>query len=265
MPDLLTANNLLPLIAGTIFDRADFFHHFERTGSTNVTAMHAGAEGAPEGSLFIAEEQLAGKGRGGHAWHSEPDSGIYISALLRPRMPAADTLWFSLIAGLAAHHAISQVIGLSCDLRWPNDIMLGEKKLGGILTELSSEGASVRYLVVGVGLNVNQASFPAELAGLATSLCMETDREWPRAELLAALLKSFHAEYAALRKDLQGAARSIIARFEQHSTYARGARVHVPEEGGYSGITQGLNASGFLQVRAESGLKTVLSGGVRKI
>jgi BirA family transcriptional regulator, biotin operon repressor / biotin---[acetyl-CoA-carboxylase] ligase len=262
VPDLLTADNVRPLISGTIFTNV---HHFETIASTNSAAMQSGAQGAPEGSVFVSEEQTAGKGRGGHSWHSEPRTGIYVSVLLRPEIPAAQALWFSLIAGLAAHDAITKTIGVNCDLRWPNDILIGEKKIGGILIELSSEGEHVRYVVVGMGLNVNQTSFPREIAPLATSLRIETGREWPRVELLAALLKSLDAEYTAMRQDSSAAIASVLSRFQQRSSFVRGSKVQVPENGGYTGITQGLDERGFLQVRTATGMKKVLSGGVRKI
>ncbi len=116
--------------------------------------------------------------------------------LLRPKISASDTLWFSLIAGLTAQDAISRAIGVECDLRWPNDILLGTKKLGGILTELSAEGDAVRHLVIGIGLNVNQSAFPPEIAEEATSLRIETDREWSRLEILRGAAAGFRRSQA---------------------------------------------------------------------
>lgn len=233
--------------------------------------MQAAAAGADEGSVFIAEEQLAGRGRGGHSWHSAPSSGIYLSIILRPQLEPTETLWLSLIAGLAAHEAISSQAGIAPDLRWPNDIMLGEKKMGGILTELSTEQGQVRHVVVGIGLNVNNNSFPEELRPVATSLRAETGREWPRLGLAAALLKSLDREYAALRADTGGRYReSIVRRFEQCSSYARSTNVQVDDIGSgqnasFTGITAGLDKRGFLLVETSAGLRTVISGGVRKI
>jgi BirA family biotin operon repressor/biotin-[acetyl-CoA-carboxylase] ligase len=174
----------------------------------------------------------------------------------------------SLIAGLAAHHAIESVVSITPDLRWPNDIMLGSKKIGGILTELNADAKQVNHAVVGIGINVNQAKFPEELRPLATSLRIETDRDWPRVDIAAALLKSLDTEYRALNS-AEGrpisAIASITKRFEKLSSYARGARVRVDEDGGYSGRTIGLDGRGFLRVQSSKGIHTVLSGSVRKL
>lgn len=264
MSELLTAENLEPLLQGSIF--AGKVRHFDFIDSTNTAAMQAAASGEAEGTVFSAEKQLAGRGRGGHSWHSEPNAGIYLSAILRPQMPASDSLWLSLVTGLAAHDAIARTIGIEADLRWPNDIMLGPRKLGGILTEMSADSERVKHVVIGVGINVNHASFPAELEALATSLRIETGRDWPRVELAGALLQSLSREYQEFQRGRQSSAKdAVIRRFEQRSSYARGARVHVEEDGGYTGTTAGLDPRGFLQVQTESGLRTVISGGVRKL
>lgn len=271
---LLTATNLDPLIQGTIFaPRAGgaAIHHFLSIPSTNGAAMQAAATGAQEGTIFIGEEQTAGRGRGGHTWHSAASSGIYLSVILRPQLAPTETLWLSLITGLAAHDAVRSQTGIAPDLRWPNDVMLGEKKCGGILTELSTEQAKVRHVVVGIGLNVNHESFPSELRNLATSLRVETGRRWPRLELAAALLKSLDREYAAFQANADGSYReSILARFEQCSSYVRSAKVQVQDSGSgenasFTGTTAGLDKRGFLLVETSAGLRTVISGGVRKI
>jgi BirA family biotin operon repressor/biotin-[acetyl-CoA-carboxylase] ligase len=272
--DLLTAANLGPLLQGTLFGSEQKIHHFANIDSTNSAAMQAAAAGADEGSVFIAEEQLAGRGRGGHAWHSAPSTGIYLSAVLRPKLSPADVLWLSLVAGLSAHDAIRSVVGIAPDLRWPNDIMLGDKKLGGILTELNADLRSVNFAVVGIGINVNQPDFPTEIKQLATSLRIETDREWPRVEIAAALLESLDREYRALQENFAtGATESIVRRFEQCSSYARGAHVQVhqsesqagKEVVGYTGRTLGLDARGFLKIQTDAGVRTLISGGVRKV
>ncbi|MCU1283732.1 MAG: Biotin--acetyl-CoA-carboxylase ligase [Acidobacteriales bacterium] len=262
--DLLTPENLKPLLGGAMFRE---IHHFTAIDSTNSAAMQAAAAGAEEGSVFIAEQQHSGRGRGGHSWHSAPGTGIYVSVVLRPKLSPGDVLWLSLIAGLSAHEAIESVVSVAPDLRWPNDIMFGQQKLGGILTELNADVHRVNYAVVGIGINVNQAEFPADIRELATSLRIETDREWPRVEITAALLKSVDREYRALNVAGHPAAAisSITERFEKASSYARGAQVRVDEDGGYSGRTVGLDARGFLRVESAAGLKTVLSGGVRKL
>lgn len=228
--------------------------------------MAKGEAGAPDGSVYFADEQTAGRGRGAHNWESPPGSGLYASVLLRPALAPADVLWLSLAAGLAVRDAIQQVTFLECDLRWPNDLLLGRRKFCGILTELNAEVTRVRHLVIGLGINVNQPQFPDELGDLATSLHIETGRDWPRQELLIALLQSLHREVSALTApgNLRDATASILTRLERASTWIRGKKVFVEEGEGYAGVTEGLDARGFLQVRTDNGLRTVFSGGVRE-
>jgi len=267
VPDLLLPEFVKPLAKGTIF--AERLHHYFRVGSTNAEAMNAAAHGEPEGSVFIAEEQTAGRGRGGHAWLSEKSAGVYCSVVLRPEISPADTLAISLAAGLAVRAAVQEVTSLVADLRWPNDVLLAGKKFCGILIEMNAEPTRVRYLVLGIGLNVNQSSFPAALGNEATSLRIETGRTWSRVELAAALLKSLHREYRALAASRAAHGgkpmAEIIHRFEDASPMARGRQVRVEEEGGYEGVTEGLDANGFLRVRTATGLRAVISGGVREI
>ncbi len=261
VPDLLLPEILAPLVKGTIF--AKHLHHYYKIGSTNTEAMQAAAEGAPEGSVFLAEEQLAGRGRGAHKWHSVRSAGIYCSVVLRPSMPPSEALIFSLAAGLAVRAAVAEVFSsLRPDLKWPNDVLLSGRKFCGILTEMNSEATRVRHLVVGAGINVNQTKFPAELREIATSLKAETGTEWSRVELCAALLKSLDREYRNLLQDA-GAREAILSRFQEYSSSARGRRVRVEENGGIEGVTEGLDPRGFLQVRTAEGLRTVVSGTVR--
>ncbi len=263
VPDLLLPEMIAPLVKGTIF--AKQVHHYYKIGSTNSEAMKAASEGASEGSVFLAEEQLAGRGRGDHAWHSARSAGIYCSVILRPEIPPSDALLLSLAAGLAVRAAVTEIAQLPVDLKWPNDLLLGGKKFCGILVEMNAEATRVRHLVIGVGINVNQTKLPAELREIATSLKIETGTEWSRVELCAALLKSLDREYRGLLNDGVAARASVLKRFEESSSSARGRKVRVEDGTGLEGITEGLDARGFLQVRTPEGLRTVLSGTVRII
>jgi BirA family transcriptional regulator, biotin operon repressor / biotin---[acetyl-CoA-carboxylase] ligase len=259
--DLLLPDIIGPLISRTLF--SCHIHHYFRTGSTNAAAMEAAAAGEPEGSVFFAEQQTAGRGRGGNTWESAPSDGIYCSVVLRPQLSPADALLVSLIAGIAVAEAVEQTTGLHPDLRWPNDVLLEERKFCGILTEMNAEAMRVRYVVVGIGINVNQPSFSGELEPIATSLRRAAGHEWSRVQLASALLESLDGWY---RKLIDGAAesRSAIFRvFEERSSFARNRFVHVDEDGGYEGVTEGLDNRGFLLVRTDQGLRTVLCGGVR--
>jgi BirA family transcriptional regulator, biotin operon repressor / biotin---[acetyl-CoA-carboxylase] ligase len=257
MPDLLLPELLSPLVKGTIFGKN--IHHSYKAGSTNNAALEAANLGAPEGSVFLAEEQTAGRGRGDHSWHSERSTGIYCSIVLRPKVPPSDVLVLTLAAGLAVHAAVQEISAELPDLKWPNDLLIDGKKFCGILTEMTSEATQVRYVVVGIGINVNQSNFPIELQSIATSLQIASGTEYSRLQLCAALLKSLDHEYRDLIEQA-GAHESILRRFAERSSSVTGVRVHVDENGGFEGITEGLDSRGFLQVRTGQGVRKVLSG-----
>jgi BirA family biotin operon repressor/biotin-[acetyl-CoA-carboxylase] ligase len=274
--EVISPESLAPLVRNTIF--SGNIHHALQAESTNALALEAAAragrqpEGAPEGSVFLAEEQTAGRGRGGHIWHSERGTGIYCSFLLRPPMSPADALWLSLIAGVAVQDAVRETTSLQADIRWPNDLLLNDKKFAGILTEMSSEATRVQHAVIGVGINVNHRDLPPNLASPATSLLLETDKEWPRVELTAALIRALDREYRGLLRAMTGPIRTpalrfepVMKRVESRSSYAHGKMVRVDEDGGYTGVTDGLDPRGFLRVRTDSGLRIVISGGVRPL
>ncbi len=260
VPDLLLPDMLSPLLRGTIFGQQ--VHHYFKIGSTNNAAMEAAAAGASEGSVFLAEQQTAGRGRGGHSWEST-QSGIYCSVVLRPPLPPSQAVILSLAAGLAVQAAIQQIDSrVAVDLKWPNDLLIAGKKFCGILTEMNAEATRVRHLVVGIGINANQKTFPADLQPIATSLRMATGNDWSRLELCAALLKSLDREYRAFFSQSE-ARQSIQRRFEEHSSSARGHKVRVEENGEFEGVTDGLDGDGFLRVRVGQAVRTVLSGTVR--
>jgi BirA family transcriptional regulator, biotin operon repressor / biotin---[acetyl-CoA-carboxylase] ligase len=205
------------------------------------------AAGRALGSVVLAGEQTSGQGRHGHTWHSEAANGIYRSVVLRP----APLLTMAL--GLATAEAITSVTGIACDLRWPNDVMVGGKKAAGILVQLVDNAA-----IGGIGINVNQTSFPAELAELATSLRISGGCEFSRTEILLALIP-------AVDRYRELASEAILVLFARASSYAVGRRVAVELPGGVlEGITAGLTDAGFLRVRKDDGIDTVIvAGGVR--
>jgi BirA family biotin operon repressor/biotin-[acetyl-CoA-carboxylase] ligase len=261
VPDLLLPDVIAPLIQGTLFSK--HLHHYYKIESTNTAAMEAAAASAPEGTVFFAEEQTAGRGRGSNTWASARSTGIYCSAILRPTLPPADVLVLSLAVGLAVHSAVREINpGISPDLKWPNDVLLDGKKFCGILTEMNAEPTRVRHIVVGIGINVNQTSFPADLRDRATSLKIATGTEWSRVELAAALLKFLDREYRALLQAPHSAG-PILRRFVQNSSWVRGREVTIEENGDFTGTTDGLDDRGFLRIRTASGVRTVLSGTVR--
>jgi BirA family transcriptional regulator, biotin operon repressor / biotin---[acetyl-CoA-carboxylase] ligase len=213
--------------------------------------------GEPHGTVVVAERQTAGIGRHGHSWHSASDGGLYLSIILRlPLVPDALPV-LTMALGLAAQRAVDEIAGVACDLRWPNDLLLNEKKLAGILVQ--APDASVQ--IAGIGVNVNQTAFPQELYSIATSLRLETGREFS----LEALLDRIVAEslrYAELLADR--GKRPILAQFEARSSYVRGKFVEVEAVGPIiTGITAGLDENGFLRVQTAEGIETIVAGGVR--
>jgi BirA family transcriptional regulator, biotin operon repressor / biotin---[acetyl-CoA-carboxylase] ligase len=244
-------------------------HHFPTTESTNTLLLDAAANGAPEGTVYLADAQTQGRGRGGHTWHSSPGDGLYLSVLAMPRLPLREALWISLATGLAVQSAIKTVTGLDVDIRWPNDLLLPQpdgpgKKIGGILVEAAvhpGEDALLRYAVIGIGININHESFPPELAPIATSLRIATGEPQSRNALMIAILRALDLELTQLEAHQP----DLLDRFTTASNWVRGKRVHVPEQGGYTGTTAGLDRNGYLLVDADDHTqRTVLSGGVRE-
>ena len=248
-------------------------HHVESVGSTNTLALEA-AQGGVATGVWCADEQTAGRGRSGHQWHSAAGDGLYVSVLVRPRLVGADALKLSLAAGLAAQKAILAVTGLETDLRWPNDLMVTgvdgvERKFGGILTESAMDGGegALAYAVIGIGMNLNHAELPEELRPIATSLRIAGGEMVSREGVLVALLRGLAEEVALLEAEAGGAVREpVTERFTRASGWARGLRVEVAEDAGYTGTTDGLDRHGLLRVRLEDGTtRTVRHGGVRRL
>ena len=262
VPDILTPDLLRQRLKGSMFARR--IEHFFRTDSTNRVAMELGYAGEPEGAVILAEEQTAGRGRAGRRWHSERAAGIYVTLLLRPKISPVQAPLLTMLAGLSAHSAIQAQTGMRPDVKWPNDLILNGKKLGGILTEMHAEPASVRLVIVGIGINVNQEAFPSELNRIATSLRVETGKNQSRLELLARLLREFETDYNRFLRD---GSSSVTERFTQISSYALGKKVRVTNGNEtYVGVTAGLRPEGLLQVQREDGaVVAVLAGDVAEI
>jgi BirA family biotin operon repressor/biotin-[acetyl-CoA-carboxylase] ligase len=218
------------------------------TTSTMKDAAALAHEGKPHGTAVIADIQTAGIGRQGHTWHSDDPGGLYISVILRI---AGSTPILTMALGLAVQRAVNDLAQVSTDLRWPNDVLLNERKLAGILVQ-AAEGA----LIAGIGLNVNQSAFPPELSAIATSLQIETGREHSK-DALADRIIAESLRYATLSKQ------EILHRFEENSTWPRGKAVAVDDT--IRGVTAGLDENGFLLVQTPEKLETIIAGGVRPI
>ncbi len=257
VPDVLAPQMLRKRLHGTAFGKR--LYHFFKADSTNNVALRLGYDGEPSGAVVIAEEQTAGRGRMGRTWHSEKTSGIYVTILLRPEIPPVQAPLITLLAGLAARDAVAEQTGLCPDIRWPNDLLLHGKKFCGILTEMHAEPERVHFVIVGVGINVNHTRMPEELAPIATSLRMETGRAHSRLELLAKLLRQLDRYYNQFVAQGPG---TILARFAEVSSYARGKRVRISTATEtYVGTTAGLEPNGLLRVARDDGRTDVILSG----
>ncbi len=231
-------------------------HYFQTIDSTMTEAARLANLGASPGTVVLAEEQTAGVGRLGRAWHSENELGVYCSIVLRLPLPPDHLPIINLVLGLAAAEAIEKTTNVICDLRWPNDVLIRHRKVAGILAQLVDD-----CVIAGIGINVNQKSFPSELRTPATSLRIENGGVvQSRDDLIIHLIQSVDAFCSMLQTE--GPA-PIIRAFTAASSYALDRRVMV-EDGGRKGITAGLDESGFLLVRFDSGrTERVAAGGVR--
>jgi len=257
VPDILTPDMLRQRLKGSLFGKR--IYHFFKVDSTNRVALDLVHAGEAEGAMVLAEEQTAGRGRAGHSWHSERASGIYATLLLRPTLSPVQAPVLTMMAGLAAHAAIQAQTGAAVDLKWPNDLLMGGKKVGGILTEMHAEPSQVKFVIVGMGLNVNQEKFPGELNAIATSLRTETGRMQSRLELLVRLLREFESGY---NRFLAEGATSVVERFAAISSYTRGKRVRVTNgKDSFAGVTAGLSPEGLLLVKQDGGQSVVVIAG----
>jgi BirA family transcriptional regulator, biotin operon repressor / biotin---[acetyl-CoA-carboxylase] ligase len=259
VPDILTPDMLRQRLKGSMFGKR--IYHFFKVDSTNRVALDLGHAGEPEGAVILAEEQTGGRGRAGRTWHSERAAGIYVTLLLRPKLAPVQAPLLTIMAGVAARTAIEAHTGLVVDLKWPNDLMIGERKAGGILTEMYAEPGQVRFVIVGIGLNVNQEKFLGELGSIATSLRAQAGKPQSRLELLVRLLREFENDYNRfLREGPEG----VLDRFTAASSYAHGKRVRVSNgKESFAGITAGLASEGLLRVKRDNGqVVTVIAGDV---
>ncbi len=261
LPDVLTPGQIRG--SGSLGHRV---HHYFKIGSTMDEANRLALEGEPHGTLVIAEEQTAGRGRLGRAWHSERGAGLYFSLILRPALPAAAAPLLTLATGIAVATGIAEVTDLETDIRWPNDVLVLGKKCSGMLLEMTAEPERIRFVIVGIGVNVNQSAMPKELQDEATSLRLGVGRAVSRLDLLAALLRSLERAYARLTE--AGGRAGLVNEFEGRSSFARGRRVSVEENGTrVTGSTAGLDDSGYLLLkRDDSGaLEPIYTGQIRPL
>jgi BirA family transcriptional regulator, biotin operon repressor / biotin---[acetyl-CoA-carboxylase] ligase len=258
-PDRLLEQLVAPLLETACFGRA--LRCLERAGSTNDEAAAWARAGAPAGAVVLAEAQEHGRGRLGRDWHSPPGENLYFSLVLRPPRPPHELPPLTLAAGLAVFD-LCAARGLQPELKWPNDVLLGGKKVAGVLTEMSAEAERVLHVVVGVGLNVNGTVFPASLRARATSLRLAVGPgapPVPRAALLAELLLGLEARYDDFAR---GGPPAVVAAFRER--WAGGGRTVRVQTGTtlLRGVARDVDEGGALLVERGGTLVRVLSGEV---
>jgi BirA family transcriptional regulator, biotin operon repressor / biotin---[acetyl-CoA-carboxylase] ligase len=233
--------------------------------STNRLARDLAIQGAIEGTLVVAESQTGGRGRKGRNWFSPPGEGIYVSLVLRPRFQPAEAPKMTLLTGVALAETFSHIIPSRVTIKWPNDVLLGGKKIAGILIEISTDIDAIDYMIVGVGVNVNTppGRFPVELRERATSLAAEIGHAIPRAEILAAFLDRFERYYTPVGRE--GFA-PVIRRWRELSDMV-GRRVRVHDFGrSLEGTITGIDDDGVLLIKtADAGIQRVIAGDVEYI
>jgi BirA family biotin operon repressor/biotin-[acetyl-CoA-carboxylase] ligase len=257
LPDILAPSLIRPELGDSQIGHK--IVHYFRTDSTNNAALALAAKGAAHGTVVLAEEQTAGRGRFGRDWFSEKSSGIYTSVILRPPLAPTAAPMMTLMAAVASHQAVSTTTGLPVDIRWPNDLLVNGKKVCGILTEMNAEVDRLHAVVLGIGININHQEMPEELKEIATSLSIEGRKTYSRSHLLVVLLKELERKYHLLL-DEGGAA--IARRWTAASTFAEGKQVRVRSNAGeFLATTAGLEPNGALRIRREDGREEVMVSG----
>ena len=240
-------------------------HWLESTGSTNDVAARLAESGACEGHLIVAETQTAGRGRHGRKWFSPPGAGLYASLILRPASAMSDeknpTALLTLAAGVAIAEAVRVVTGLPAQIKWPNDIVIGTRKLAGILAESAIQAGALQFIVLGFGVNLRTAAYPPELSARATSIEAETGRPADIALMLAEIIAALGDRYADL---LAGKFDAILGAWRQRAAQVPGARVEWDSPRGVvCGVAEDIDLEGALLVRVGTRLERVTAGEVR--
>jgi BirA family transcriptional regulator, biotin operon repressor / biotin---[acetyl-CoA-carboxylase] ligase len=259
--DLLSAEEVVPGLITERFGRRDYFYYRE-VDSTNNQARLLAAQGYPEGTVVVAEMQTAGRGRRGRSWFSPAGQGIYVSLILRPVLPLKEISRITLAAAVAAAETLGTVLHLHPRIKWPNDILVNGRKIVGILSEAVTDTDGIEYIVVGIGVNINNPrhGFPADFCTAATSARAEYDHPASRIQVLRELLWQMENRYNQI---LAGNFTPILNRVKELSVVI-GQEVRLDTVSGFiEGLACDIDESGFLLVRDRFGkIHTVMSGEV---
>jgi len=259
--DLLLETEIKDGLKTSVLGQNKFIHYTE-TDSTNLKAWELAMRGAPEGTLVISENQTKGRGRRGRDWVSMPEKGISLSVILRPRIEPAEALKLTLITSVALAETIISCTGLDVRIKWPNDLLISGRKIAGILTEMHTDTDEIRHVVVGFGLNVNTRTedFPVELREIATSLLIESGREFSRVALTRGFLELFENYYLMLTSNN---VTPVIQKWKDMADiHGRRITVQMIREQ-VTGWIVDIDRDGFLIIKDDNGkMHTIISGDV---
>lgn len=257
-PDKLTLSAISNALQGSAFGQQ--IKLLDTTTSTQEDIRRWAEQGAENGALVVSEEQTVGRGRQGRKWISPSGKGIWMSLLLKPNLPLADASRLTLLSAVAVCRAIRQVTGINVGIKWPNDLLVNGKKICGILVESAGEDGKIRYCVVGIGIDVNlvEADYPHELLDVASSLKMESNQHYDRAQIIGAVIK----EMELLMNCFLEEGFSPIANLWEALSVTLGRTITVrTSQGELVGVAEELDSSGALQLRRQNGqIETVYSG-----
>lgn len=259
VPDILSKSEIESRLDGGWIGKQVYFA--EEVDSTNTWGKRLAEEGAPHGTLVVADEQTQGRGRRGRSWQSPKGTNISMTLILRPDLEPARASMLTIVMGLSVAQGLKELLKLPVQIKWPNDAVLNGHKLCGILTEMSAQIDYINYVVVGTGINVNLPEVPEELKDIATSLLIETGHRVNRAEVIGAVLRAFARNYESflVAGDLTGL---LNAYNEILANRDRQVRVLDPKEP-YEGVALGINARGELLVKkADGSISEVYAGEV---
>lgn len=255
-PDLVTADEVRSWLSSQWVGKEIYYEDF--VDSTNTWAKKLAEEGAPHGTVVIADCQTAGKGRRGRVWENPKGVNLAFTFLLRPKFQPEKAPVLTLVMGLSVAQ-VCRKFGLDAWIKWPNDVVVSKKKICGILTEMSAQIDYVNYVVIGTGVNINMKETPADLRDKATSFLLEAGRTYSRAQIAASIIEVFEKNYEIYEKtcDLQ----ELCEEYNQ-ILINKGRQVKVLElDGEFTGISEGINPNGELLVRKEDGTQVKVMAG----
>jgi len=258
-PDFILPGEIKKNLKSKIFGKK--IYSYRKVGSTNLLGFRLAETGSEEGTLIVADEQTKGKGRMGRSWYSPPRLGLWMSLILRPRIPPFKAPGLSICAGLALAQTIKEMTGIEAKIKWPNDCLIDGKKVGGILLELSAELDRINFVIVGIGVNVNHSAkdFPRNLSQTATSMKIKLGKDISRLALLTSFLEEFERIYLDFKKKGLSAQREMIKSFS--SLLGKKVAVRFGKEK-IEGTAENIDENGSLVIKTKKGEKVVTAGEV---